>query len=71
MSVKPRTASEWFEHAEMLHGRGLETVDLVENLKNTPTDVARVHIDRAQMYFLGAQSATALAVLLAQPDSTP
>jgi hypothetical protein len=42
---KPTTASEWYEHAEMLHGRGLEAIDLVENLKDTPTDVARVHVE--------------------------
>jgi hypothetical protein len=58
---RPETPTEWREHAEALHGRGLELVDVVGNMRDTPAEVAQAHALLAQTFFVAAQSAIALA----------
>lgn len=70
MTAKPKTAGQWREHAEMLHGRGLEAIDRIDNMGDVPTDVAHAHLLRASTLFAASQSASAMAGYLRESGST-
>lgn len=69
-SKKPETPAEWRAHAEELHGRGLEMIDIVSGMRDVPADLAKANSLHAQTLFLAAQSATAMAAHLGTIDSS-